>query len=130
MMEIYCCNCSEFKKCNIVRGSEIYPNRTDLANLFFYQCPCCKNSVGCHKKGNGRLKPLGVIPTKEMRKARIIIHNLIDPLWKKGKISRGKLYKLIAKELGIPEYHTGWTGSIEQCRDVYKVVSKIVKEFN
>ena len=124
-MKIYCCNCCEEKHCNLVDGNIIYPHRQDLSNLSFYQCPCCKNYVGCHK---GTVIPLGVIPTEEMKKARMIIHSLIDPLWKNGKIKRGKLYKIMAKRLGIKEYHTGWTENIEQCRDVYKVALKISKE--
>lgn len=123
-MKIYCCNCCKVKDCNIATGVEIYKHRPDLASLIFYQCPTCKNYVGGHKDSK---IPLGVIPTKEMKKARTIIHSLIDPLWKNRKIKRGRLYGLIAKELGIKEYHTGWTRSIEQCRDVYKVVVKIMK---
>ena len=123
-MKIYCCNCCKEKDCNMVTGIDIYKHRPDLANLIFYQCPTCKNYVGCHKDSK---IPLGVIPTKEMKKARTIIHSLIDPLWQNGKVKRGRLYGLIARELGIKEYHTGWTRSIEQCRDVYKAVAKVVK---
>lgn len=58
----------------------------------------------------------------------MIIHAMIDPLWKSGKITRSKLYRLIANELGIKCYHTGWTRSIKQCRDVYRAASKVIEK--
>lgn len=122
-MKIYCCNCKKEKDCELVKGTSIYPHRPDLANLNFYRCSC-GGYIGCHPNSD---RPLGNIPTQEMKKARMIIHAMIDPWWKKGFIPRGKLYRLIAKELKIKEYHTGWTKSIEQCRDVYRAASKIIK---
>lgn len=124
-MIIYCCTCKKDIDCKFVKGNVVYPHRPDLAEKNFYICPKCKQYIGCHPNTN---RPLGVIPTQEMKKARMIIHGLIDPLWKKGIISRGKLYRLIAKELGIKQYHTGWTRSIGQCRQVYRAASKIIKE--
>lgn len=123
-MKIYCCNCCEEKECNLVKGNEIYPHRGDLSYLNLYQCPVCKKYVGCHPNSK---KPLGVIPTEDMKRARMMIHELIDPLWKTKKIKRDELYCLIAKELGIKEYHTGWTRSIEQCQDVYRASLKLMK---
>lgn len=122
-MKIYCCNCEKELDCELVKGSVIYPHRQDLSHLNFYRCPKCKQYIGCHPNST---RPLGVIPTQEMKKARIIIHAMIDPLWKQGKITRGKLYRLIADELGIKHYHTGWTKSIKQCRDVYRAASKVI----
>lgn len=124
-MKIYCCTCRKELDCELVKGDVIYPQRQDLSHLNFYRCPNCKQYIGCHPNS---IKPLGVIPTQEMKKARIIIHSMIDPLWKSGKISRKKLYRLIAKELGIKTYHTGWTRNIKQCRDVYRAVSKVIKD--
>ena len=120
---IYCCQCGKPQNCEIRKGSDIYPNRPDLARKWFYQCPKCHQWIGCHP---GTKNPLGVIPTQEMKKARMIIHDLIDPLWKKGIISRGKLYRLISKELHIEHYHTGWTRSLRECRDVYRAATKII----
>jgi hypothetical protein len=124
-MRIYCCTCGKEKECELVDGTVIYPHRPDLAQLNFYRCPSCKQYIGCHPNS---IKPLGVIPTQEMKRARMIIHSMIDPLWKSGKISRGKLYRLIAKELGLREYHTGWTKNIKQCRDTYRAVSKVINQ--
>jgi len=126
-MKIYCCNCKKEKDCELVKGTSIYPHRPDLANLNFYRCPCCKQYIGCHPNST---KPLGVIPTQEMKKARMIIHDMIDPVWKSGKISRGKLYRLLSKELGIKQYHTGWTRDIKQCRKVYRAATKVISMVN
>lgn len=124
-MKIYCCKCEKERECECVGGNVIYPHRPDLANKWFYRCPECKQYIGCHP---GTKNPLGVIPTQEMKKARMIIHDLIDPLWKKGIISRGKLYRLMSKELHIKHYHTGWTRSLQQCRDVYRAATKIIRK--
>ncbi len=126
-MKIYCCTCKKDIECDLVSGSVIYPHRQDLFHLTFYRCPFCKQYIGCHPNS---IRPLGCIPTQEMKKARIIIHSLIDPIWKSGKITRGKLYRLIANELGIKTYHTGWTRSIKQCRDVYRAASKVIKNIS
>lgn len=124
-MKIYCCTCRTDKECELCAGNVIYPHRHDLAGKWFYRCPDCKQYIGCHPNSK---RPLGVIPTQEMKKARMIIHGLIDPLWKSGKISRGRLYKLLADELGIKQYHTGWTRSLQQCREVYRAATKVIKK--
>lgn len=122
-MKLYCCKCKKMMDCELVKGNVIYPRRLDLANHNFYRCSCgC--FVGCHPNTD---KPLGAIPTEEMKKARMIIHGMIDPWWQKGVITRGAMYRAIAKELHIKEYHTGWTRSIEQCRQVYRAASAVIK---
>lgn len=113
-------------ECKLKSGEEIYPHRPDLYDLKMYECPHCHGRVGVHK---GATKPLGCIPTPEMKRARIIVHNLIDPLWRSGKIERGRLYKMLSDELGYP-YHTGETKSIEELREVYKAIIKIKKNHN
>ncbi|MBQ0113401.1 MAG: hypothetical protein KBT03_09750 [Bacteroidales bacterium] len=122
---IYCCQCKENVNAKLVKGNVVYQNRPDLDCLNFYQCERCKNFVGCHK---GTENPLGCIPTKEIKNARKFIHALIDPILQGGFIKRKKLYKLISENLGIKQYHTGWTRTIEECREVYKIGLKIKKE--
>lgn len=122
-MLIYCCKCGDIE-CDLVNGVDIYPHRPDLSHLNFYKCPECGGYVGCHR---GSTRPLGVIPTPDIKRARSYIHGLLDPMWRTRKYgkSRGWWYRNIAKELGIPEYHTGWTRSIEECRDVWRAIKKI-----
>lgn len=56
------------------------PHRPDLKHLNFYRCKECGGYVGCHK---GSIRPLGVIPSPEIKNARKHIHALLDPLWRK-----------------------------------------------
>lgn len=126
-MKIFCVECQDHMETELVTGSEIYPHRTDLADKYFYRCTKCGNYVGCHPNTT---KPLGCIPNEELKRARNLIHDKLDPLWKSyayGK-SRGWWYSTLAKELGIKEYHTGWTRSVEECRNVWRAINKILKD--
>lgn len=125
---IYCCGCGEKVEARLTDGVEIYPHRTDLASLPFWRCDTCKNYVGCHHKTSDRTKPLGNIPTQEIRNARQHIHRILDPIWQNGKISRKKLYQMIAKEIGRSSYHTANIRSVDEARQVYTIVKKINKD--
>lgn len=125
--DLYCCGCKAIAWSRLTDGSEIYPHRTDLAGLPFWKCDECGNYVGCHHKTRQRTKPLGVIPTAEIRKARAHIHEILDPLWKSGTFERGRLYHEIASALGIQKFHTADLRSIEDCRAAYKAVQEVGK---
>lgn len=114
---VYCCACGKTVKCELKTGREIYPHRPDLYDIKMYECSNCHNRVGIHK---GATKSLGCIPTPEIKRARIKVHALIDPLWKTGKMKRAAVYKRISDELGYP-YHTGNTRSLDELREVYKI---------
>ena len=86
-----------------------------------------QNFVGCHYKTEDRTRPLGCIPTKEIKNARQHIHALIDPVWKSGKIKRKELYKKLSDDTGR-RYHTANIRSIEEARDVYRKAKAIIKE--
>lgn len=124
---IFCCACQGEVMAVLKTGKDIYPHRQDLADLPFWQCPACRNWVGCHHKTEAPTTPLGVIPTPELRRARGLIHGLIDPLWKSGKIARRALYSRMNKELGW-KYHTAETRDLEACRAAYRVGLMIKKE--
>ena len=110
-MNIFCVKCNKNTEANLVTGKIIYPHRTDLYHLKFYQCPICKNYVGTHK---GTDKPLGCIPTYELKQARIRVHDKLDYLWKSGKYKRHDIYKALSKYFGY-EYHNGQTRTVEEC---------------
>ena len=111
MTNIFCVKCNKDVEANLVTGKVIYSHRPDLYNLKFYQCPICKNYVGTHK---GTIRPLGYIPTPELKQARIKVHNKLDCLWKSNKYKRHEIYKALSKYFGY-EYHNGTTKSIEEC---------------
>lgn len=119
-MRIACINCGDNVDAELVTGDIVYPHRKDLKHLYFYKCPICGNFVGCHK---GTKKPLGVIPTPELKKARIQVHNKLDPLWKSGKHSRKFIYKILSKHLGW-EYHTGMTTSVSECEHIIRFLER------
>jgi hypothetical protein len=125
-MTIYCVECGQNTNAKLTNGKEIYPHRQDLYALPFWKCPRCSNYVGCHKKSKNR--PLGVIPNKEIKKARMLIHELVDPLWKSGCVSRGKLYGKISDELGY-RYHTANIKSIDEARKIYTIILKIKNNY-
>lgn len=122
---IYCCGCQKEVDARLTTGAEIYPHRSDLHSLPFWKCDGCGNHVGCHHKTKDRTRPLGNIPTKELREARKHIHALLDPLWKDGNIKRGKLYAQIVEALGTKQFHTAEIRTIEEARKVYRTVKEI-----
>lgn len=114
-MNLYCVKCHEQVDALLMIGSKIYPHRPDLSYLTFYQCPNCGNYVGTHRDG----RPLGTIPTPELRSWRHRVHEIIDSYWlpTKDRGKRKRLYKAISAYIGH-EYHTGELNSIEECQQV------------
>ena len=64
---IFCCGCQSDVQARLTDGAEIYAHRRDLASLPFWKCDACGNFVGCHHKTKHRTRPLGCIPTKEIK---------------------------------------------------------------
>ena len=126
-MKIYCTGCKKDVKARLTNGAERYPHREDLYSVPFWRCDGCGNYVGCHWKTKTPTKPLGCIATPQLLEARKHIHNLIDPLWQSGKIKRGQVYAYIEHRIG-KQYHTGELRSIEEAREVYRVILKLKGE--
>ncbi len=126
-MEIYCCGCLKKVDARLTDGAEIYPNRSDLSSLPFWRCDTCGNYVGCHHKTKDRARPLGCIPTPEIKNARQHIHKIVDPIWKSGRISRKELYTKLSEQLGW-KYHTANIRSVEEARRVYKLVREYAQQ--
>jgi len=105
MMKIFCCSCLIDVEARLTTGRETYPHRKDLHSLPFWKCDRCKNFVGCHHKTKDRTRPLGVIASPSMKKARMRIHAIIDPLWQSGAMARHEIYKILSARLGR-QYHT------------------------
>ena len=122
---LFCTGCGCDVQSRLTNGAEIYPHRKDLSDLPFWKCDGCNNFVGCHHKTKDRTRPLGCIPTPEIKKARQEIHRIIDPIWKSGRIGRRELYCMLAHVLDLEEYHTAEIRSVEQARDVYRAAREI-----
>lgn len=126
---LWCCSCAEYVQPRLTTGAEVYPHRADLKELPFWRCDGCKNWVGCHHKTKNPTRPLGNIPSPELKTARGHIHALIDPLWKGGKITRSKLYAKMSKMLGW-HYHTASLRTLDEARQAYRVGLQIRDEIS
>lgn len=123
-MKIYCCTCECEIEARLTDGTEIYAHRSDLHNLPFWKCDKCNNFVGCHHKTKNRTKPLGCIPSAEIKNARKQIHAILDPIWQSGVMDRKTLYAKLTDKLGR-QYHTADIRSLEEARLIYKEVKLI-----
>jgi hypothetical protein len=126
--QIFCCGCNKDIKARLTNGVEIYQKPADVSywhknqdylNFPFWICDVCKNYVGCHHKTEEPTKPLGCIPTPEIRKWRGYLHRLIDKNWKTSK-ERKEVYSKITKEIGC-QYHSAEIRSVEEAKKIYSI---------
>lgn len=122
--KIWCVSCAKEVDAQLTSGKEVYPRRKDLKNVPFWKCPYCGNWVGTHYKSNNKLRPLGVIADKKMKKLRIAIHSKLDDVWQNGDIPRSVCYKWLSAKLGY-EYHTGNLRSISEASKVLKLIDEL-----
>lgn len=123
-MKIYCCNCQSEIDARLTDGSEVYPHRKDLYELPFWKCDNCEQFVGCHHKTSTPTKPLGVIPSPEIKQKRQEIHVLLDQIWKSGRMRRGDVYKTVSEIIG-KQYHTAEIRTVKEAECVISVVKEI-----
>lgn len=121
---IYCCGCEKKVHADLTDGGEIYPHRSDLSTIPFWICPHCSNYVGCHHKSDKPTKPLGCIPTEGIRRRRMDIHQILDPLWKDGFLQRSQVYNRLSERLGY-RYHTANIRTMKEANRVYREVEKL-----
>lgn len=120
-MNVFCCNCNAEVEVRLTDGKEIYPHRPDLYRLPFWKHDRCGGFVGCHHKTKERTKPLGCIPTEEIKNIRKAIHAILDPMWMKKQHSRKYIYQKLSNAIGR-EYHTAEIRSINEAN---AVISKL-----
>ena len=123
-MEVKCQNCGGIVTAELKHGDEIYKGRKDLHDKLFWQCKFCGGYVGVHPH---TINPLGSIPTEGVRRMRLKVHSLIDPLWRSGHISRGEIYRRLSKAVGH-QFHNGTSESVEELEIAYKEGEKIKEE--
>ena len=119
-MKIYCMGCEQIVEARLSNGAERYPHRPDLADIPQWTHDACGTWVGTHHKTNTPTRPLGILATPEMFKARSAIHAILDPIWQSGRLKRGQVYAHMAKALGY-QYHTGEIRTIEEARKIWKI---------
>lgn len=123
---IHCCGCGRVVAPRLTNGKEIYPHREDLYGLPFWKCDTCGNFVGCHHKTPERTKPLGSIPTPELREKRKQIHAKLDPMWKYEGMSRGRIYATLSDALGYV-YHTAEVNTEADADFILNLLDQIKK---
>ena len=122
-MLFWCCGCGRDVEPAPKTGADTYPHRPDLSGKKFWQCGACGNYVGCHP---GSTTPLGNIPTPELRNARGHIHAILDPIWKRNRMSRSEVYRRISEKIGR-QYHTGEIKTLEDARVIFRIVKELEK---
>lgn len=123
-MTIYCCACEHDVEARLTDGVEIYPHRPDLSDLPFWKCDTCGNYTGCHHKTTNRTAPLGCIPSPQIKTLRILIHGVLDPIWKSGRMTRIAAYAAISERVGW-RYHTAKIRTVDEARTVLAIVREM-----
>lgn len=123
----FCCVCMETTTLRRGSGSEVYPHRADLAEVVVWICDRCGGHVGGHRGGRGA--PLGSVPTPELRLARMRLHELIDPLWRAGRIRRGELYRRLSDDVGW-DVHVARVSTLEEGRNLWRAAAAIRRELD
>lgn len=76
-----------------------------------------------------RKMPLGCIVSPEIKKLRMQIHTILDPLWKEGTLRRSEVYVYLSKELGY-EYHTGEIRTVEEAERIIELLEHLKTSIN
>jgi hypothetical protein len=127
VMLLWCCQCQTDVEARLTSGAECYPHRRDLADIPRWKCDGCGNHVGTHHKTSEPTKPLGNIPSPEMKRARIAIHGLIDPAWQAGIVGRGRIYAHLGTIVGR-KYHTAELRSVDEARTVFAAARDFIRQ--
>ena len=88
-------------------GSTLFAHRPELAHKRIWRCDPCDAQVGTHPHTH---EPMGKLAKPALRKLRMEVHAVFDPLWRtQKKMTRTKAYEWLAGALGIPidECHVG-----------------------
>lgn len=115
----------------LVGGEVIYPLRHDLVKKKFWRCsrhPLCDAYVGVHENSPTH-QPLGTLADACLRRARIRLHALLDPLWKGGSMKRRQSYHLLASLMNIPKQDAHVSQfDLAQCYFALQVLSEHLKK--
>lgn len=120
-MKIYCGGCQADIDAVLKTGADLFPTKPHLAELPFWECPCCGNYVGCHYKTERPTRPLGSIPTVEQRRMRRVIHQEIG----RASLPAALAYRRMAQALKVRSYHTAALVGDEQHRAALKAAMSL-----
>lgn len=119
-MIVICAYCRA--KAELVGGDAIYPHRPDLSAKKFWRCAPCDAYVGTHKNSKDHA-PLGRLANAELRRLKMQVHALLDPMWQDRSMSRSQAYAYLCFWMEIPsaECHVGMFDE-DRCRAAIKVL--------
>lgn len=91
----------------------------------FYACEkwnetSCRGSHNCNKR---TAEPLGVPADGATRRLRMETHEILDQLWKSGRMSRNETYQWLSKVMGMVDAHVGKFND-DDCRRAIKLCRK------
>ena len=123
------------KICNICGGKVVYCSNAEIYGVEYgsgkcYLCTKCGAYVGTHKPRPK--EALGLLADEQMRKGKMICHDLFDSLWKgkpKASKKRKDLYEWLSKKMNLPIEltHFGYM-SLEQLREAYIYIRELVEK--
>jgi hypothetical protein len=97
----------------LVQNRVLYGSNQGKWPVVWY-CLSCEASTGCHPFS---VFPMGIMADRQTKAARRQMHELLDPIWESGLMSRSEAYALLAERMGVPpweEVHVAWM-SLQQC---------------
>lgn len=120
-------------KCNLCGGPVIYTSNAVVyhgktyGSGMCYLCTCCGAYVGTHKPRPQ--EALGLLANANMRKGKIMCHDIFDSFWRKKKKAHKKrydMYEWLAVQMQVPveNCHFGWF-SLEELRMAYRILLTI-----
>lgn len=143
----WCQHCGQ--ECRDRLGADIYPNRPDLAAKVIWECVFCGARVGTHEDGKHKGLPLGTAANSELRRARVILHGRVDPLWERAfedypdarsqlgperikamaiikRTARKRVYEFLQEAMGLSEEHCHVAMfSLEECRQAWRALEGV-----
>lgn len=104
----------------------------EVLDRSFWVCAPCKAYVITHRRnlefGTDGTEPLGELANHELRRKRLLLHEKLDPVWKRLLWSRTKVYEWLASRLGLPEDDCHIAGlTDEQCDRALILVEELAQ---
>jgi hypothetical protein len=113
----------------LVTGAAVYPHREELHARSYWRCSCGA-FVGCHP---GTVTPLGTPANGDLRRLRMQLHSIFDPIWERRRVKDGlskgaarrAAYAWLALEVGTDprDTHIG-KFTREQCRKAIDAIEQ------
>ena len=122
-------------KCNLCSGRVVYVSNSVIYGVEYgsgmcYLCKSCHSYVGTHRPRPK--EALGLLADSNMRKGKMLCHEIFDSKWKgkrNAKHKRKELYFWLSRQLEIhPDYcHFGYF-DIATLRKTYRILLQIKDE--